>query len=925
MSGKWKRCRLVRERAVFARFLAALVVGSFCATAPLAATAQTTPAYSVTKEPFPWQPLGSGATIITPALGDSEKKSVTLPFPIRYFGSNFTTIWIVANFYVTFTDQNVSSRPDSGWGNWMQTGNSSSVRYNMLTPFWADAICNANAVRYQTLGTAPNRQFAVEWDCGAYDANGRAQVQIWFTEGSDTIEFRYGAVTGAWWGGAAAMGIKSPDGNTRIQVPNAAGNFCNDTCTSADAPQHTVVRFARDEDLQVSAVQAPGVAYGGVPIRVEAQVRNVGGKTADGFAVELYLSADTTLQKTGPAADILLETVQGPFSLLPTEEVTVVANPPLPPSTPEGIWYVLVEADPDGVTLDAGRGNNVAASGAISVEVPAADLLVAAIAPPTEPQLDGTVRFSWTLQNRGNAPAIDVPYIVIASRNDYNSAWDVVLASGTATIDALTSLDIDEVAPWPADYFAGAYHIGISIDPDDTIFEPDVTNNIRLSDETVLIGADEVVVATRELPEAQVGSNYCILLSAAGGDGTYVWTLEAGELPRGLALEEERAGIDLEEPPLATMLCGIPERLGNYAFTLEVSSAGLTARQDYEVEVMPNGMALTAAGQALPDAIALQDYRAELLAVGGKAPYAWSIVEGALPEGITLDKTGRLRGVPALDGGFEFVAQVEDSTSATDRIRLTLIVAPPTRLTCMTKTLPSMGLGQTYDLQLRAAGAQAPYQWTTVESRRLPSAIDDGQGYPGSEPPGLSLHTAGQVKGTPAKAGRYLWLVEVRGAGSTLADSCTITFDVTYEQGITITTSMLADAYVGVPYEAELDAMGATGEVVWSLAGEGDLPGDIGLGENGLLAGTFPLEALEGRSSRVFTFNVLARDEQNRTGIAPLSLRLHAVAPEAPGPDDGGNGKGGDDGGGCQSAGADPGLIALGIALGLAALRRRPG
>jgi hypothetical protein len=57
-------------------------------------------------------------------------------------------------------------------------------------------------------------------------------------------------------------------------------------------------------------------------------------------------------------------------------------------------------------------------------------------------------------------------------------------------------------------------------------------------------------------------------------------------------------------------------------------------------------------------------YDLQLTAVGGTAPYTWSVASGTLPPGLTLSPTGKLSGTPTESGTFNFTIKVTDSIGA---------------------------------------------------------------------------------------------------------------------------------------------------------------------------------------------------------------------------------------------------------------------
>jgi hypothetical protein len=73
-------------------------------------------------------------------------------------------------------------------------------------------------------------------------------------------------------------------------------------------------------------------------------------------------------------------------------------------------------------------------------------------------------------------------------------------------------------------------------------------------------------------------------------------------------------------------------------------------------------------------------YSATLSASGGSTPYTWSLLNGALPNGLTLNAGGSISGTPSLAGSFSFTVQVKDAAaqSASKNFSINVATSAPT-------------------------------------------------------------------------------------------------------------------------------------------------------------------------------------------------------------------------------------------------------
>ena len=142
------------------------------------------PAYAASTNTQSFTPVTGEAL---PLTGDDSYTSFSLPFPVRFYGRDYTQAWASTNGFVAFADP-------GGSYFWTTGVSSTSQPNNVVAPFWDDLVVDGSAsVRTATTGTAPNRSFIVEWrnvyhiEIGPGD---RLDIQVTFSE-SGTITFNY--------------------------------------------------------------------------------------------------------------------------------------------------------------------------------------------------------------------------------------------------------------------------------------------------------------------------------------------------------------------------------------------------------------------------------------------------------------------------------------------------------------------------------------------------------------------------------------------------------------------------------------------------------------------------------------------------------------------------------------------------------------
>jgi hypothetical protein len=222
-------------------------------------------------------------------------------------------------------------------------------------------------------------------------------------------------------------------------------------------------------------------------------------------------------------------------------------------------------------------------------------------------------------------------------------------------------------------------------------------------------------LAQRVLPDATRGEAYFAPLFGVGdARGTLAWRLVGGALPAGLAIVD-------------AAVVGTPLEHGTFSPTLELSDGQgraegaltLVVRPPLRAAIVARPLAPATIGRAYTDTIAIDPPDPTL---------RLALVDGDLPDGLTLEAPGVLRGTPrAARGGGRarfVVALIDADTLVLDRARLELTVVDPRPLALTID--PPVALPEGRSVLLRAEAptlADGPFGLTV---RTTPTPLPAG-------------------------------------------------------------------------------------------------------------------------------------------------------------------------------------------------------
>ncbi len=250
-------------------------------------------------------------------------------------------------------------------------------------------------------------------------------------------------------------------------------------------------------------------------------------------------------------------------------------------------------------------------------------------------------------------------------------------------------------------------------------------------------------IVTASMPNGDAGTAYSLNLGASGGSDTYTWAVSSGSLPTDLVLN-------------GNTISGTPTTAGITNFTIEISDGISTATKKLSLTINPM---LTISTISLPHGDPNISYTQSLTASGGSSNYTWSITDGTLPAGLSLNgSTGVISGTPTAVATSDFTIKVSDGIGTAIK-PLSLMING--ELTIVTALLPNGTQNTAYSQTLAAAGGSGNYTWTITG---------------GALPTGLSL-TGNTISGTPTNSGEFNFTVQVSDGIGSVARGVSITIN----------------------------------------------------------------------------------------------------------------------------------------------------
>ena len=836
--------------------LAALTIVSV----PTEAVAQSTMYFNETAT-APYLPF-TGGTVLRFLSTFSTEVPVTLPFPFKFYGRQYTNIRVGSSGLITFGNQSARSTAN-------RTFPSTLTPNAIIAPLW-DQLWQPQG-RWRVTGSAPQRVMTIQWaNTRILSGTGMVNFQVRLYEGpSGKFEFHYGPMTNLTstrW--SASVGYENETGRSGHTFFN-----CTPNCRSANISTLTnrIYRAQQDGGIDVfaTAISAPEQVFSGIPFDISTTLTSLHMNPIGPFVYTVHLLGPGQTAPNNPVW------TSGDTNLTPYQIRIATDSITIPLTTSAGDYNLALVADSGSALMETDESNNVVlTTRTVRVADRQPDFTVRQVeVSPLAVMPGDRIDVIVTLGNDGNLEGT-AAWDVVLSPNQYISRDDLSVHSDTVTLGPLTGSTSTLAINLPRSLAPGRYYVGAIVDPAQAVLELDEINNAAASTARLVVGQPVVQIETPSLPGGYPGVPYQVFLRASGGNGTYRWEI-MGDLPPGLQLNATSGQIS-----------GSPTMSGKYDFVAQVTSNDIIATAPLTIDVADPGGQLAIVTRSLLPGIVGEAYPPSdpsmpnttpqrIIALGGSGAVQFSL-SSSPPPGLSMSVDGLLSGVPLQRGIFSVDVVVTDGTMTSSR-SLPLTVAEPSRLSLVAMDLPDATLDELYEFQLTAVGKSitASITWELVSGTQLP--------------PGITLIQTGRLTGIPQNVGRSEFAVRVLETDNGQEDTANFTLVVRSDADFGIVPSTLPPATVGVEYEAELEARGGTPPFTWRVLPTTDLPRGMRfeiVTENGREKVQFEgtpeeIPTSDGEDTGgISTFLVAATDSVGRRVERGISLRI--VEPPPP-------------------------------------------
>lgn len=380
--------------------------------------------------------------------------------------------------------------------------------------------------------------------------------------------------------------------------------------------------------------------------------------------------------------------------------------------------------------------------------------------------------------------------IVIDTTLPAATAWETY----TATIAASSG-----VSPYVFTQIGGSLPLGITLSTDGTLTgKAEVTGSFVFTVEVRDANGDSVTVGltlrvnppvigvVADIPSVNFGESFSGTITASGGSGTYTFRNASTVLNDSLLIDANTG-----------VVSGNADQAGEFVILVEAKDAnGFIGTIPVPVRVTAPTINVTG---TLSNAIIGQSYSEQVGATGGSGVYRFTVTDGALPAGLTLNAvTGEIAGEGTAIARANFVITATDQTGGfTGSAPYSIDISSSIGSAVLPLSIPPATSGVLYEFPLASSSGTFTYALSN-------SAL----------PPGFAVNPlTGDFSGVTLVAGDYAFtLTATDAAGRTNTQIYTLRV-----LDPTITPVPLAAAVAGTAYSQAIAATGPTAPFTFTL------------------------------------------------------------------------------------------------------------
>ena len=368
-----------------------------------------------------------------------------------------------------------------------------------------------------------------------------------------------------------------------------------------------------------------------------------------------------------------------------------------------------------------------------------------------------------------------------------------------------------------------------------TVKATDVRGCMGTRNYTLVINCTVFSITPASLPPGTLNVAYApINFSSTGFFPPYTFAL-AGTLPNGMSF-------------VGRTLSGTPTQIGNFPLVVTGTDAnGCSVSSNYTLVI--NCLTITLSPITLPSGTIGAAY-SQTRSATPAGTYSFAVMQGTLPNGLTLSSTGALTGTPNTSGGFPITIQATGTNGCMGTQSYTLTIN--CQMITVNPANPALPIG-------RAGTAYSQTFTQTGGTDTVNFSLSAG-----ALPAGLTLAAGGLLSGTPSVFGPFSFTIRATDANNCFGERA-YTLALNPACGtITLNPAALANGFQGTAYSQTLTATGGAPPYTFAVT-TGSLPGGLTLASGGGLTGT-PTAA------GTYTFTVTATDNTGCTGTRAYTV-----------------------------------------------------